>query len=130
MSNLLLDSHTLLWTLYEPHLLTPRVRSAIEDPGNHLFISQVSVLELTDKVAKFRLPTAGFFVDRVVERIEEIRATIVPIEMRDILASVKLPRHHNEPLDRLLIAQAERLDATLLSKDGKFKLYDVPLLWT
>jgi PIN domain nuclease of toxin-antitoxin system len=125
----LLDSHTLLWTLYEPDRLPVRVVSAIADATNLLYVSHVSVLELTDKASKFRLPSAGSSVDRIVDRILDLGVTMVPIELADITASVKLPRHHDDPLDRLLIAQAIRLGATLLSRDGKFGEYDVPVLW-
>jgi len=125
----LLDSHTLLWTLYEPHRLPVGIASSIANSTNPLYVSHVSVLELTDKAAKFRLPIAGSSVDRIVERILGLGVTMVPIELADITASVKLPRHHDDPLDRLLLAQAMRLGATLLSRDGKFGDYDVPVLW-
>jgi PIN domain nuclease of toxin-antitoxin system len=106
------------------------VRAAIEEPANDLYISHAAVWEIVDKAAKFRLPMAGFSVDRIVERIDGLQATIVPIQMEDILTSVKLPKIHGDPMDRLLIAQAQQLGATLLSKDGMFKLYDVPVLWS
>jgi len=125
----LFDSHALLWTIYEPFRLPPGVASAIADPSNDLLISHVSVWELTDKAAKFRLPVAGFSVDRIVARIQELGATLLPIDLADVVASVKLPQHHGDPMDRVLIAQARRLNATLLSKDGKFKHYDVPVFW-
>jgi PIN domain nuclease of toxin-antitoxin system len=125
----LLDSHTVLWTLYEPHLLPPAVRILVEDSLNELLISDLSIWELVDKAAKYRLPVAGFSPDRIVERIMGLGSTILRIELDDIVASVKLPSHHGDPHDRLIIAQARRTGATLLSKDGKFKQYDVPLLW-
>lgn len=125
----MLDSHTLLWAIYEPHLLPGIVSSIIEEETNSLFLSHVSIWELTDKAAKFRLPTAGPSPDRIMLRILELRATVLAIDLDDIIASVKLPRHHGDPMDRLLIAQARRLEATLLSRDGKFKHYDVPTLW-
>jgi PIN domain nuclease of toxin-antitoxin system len=54
---------------------------------------------------------------------------MLPIQLDDIIASVKLPRHHGDPLDRLLIAQARRFNATLLSRDGKFNHYEVCIFW-
>jgi PIN domain nuclease of toxin-antitoxin system len=126
---LLLDSHTLLWALYEPRQLPASVRLMIEDKANQVFVSHVSPWEITDKATKFRLPMAGSSADQIVRDVETLHVTLFPIELQDIIASVKLPRHHNDPLDRLLIAQAQRLGATLLSVDGKFKLYDVPILW-
>jgi PIN domain nuclease of toxin-antitoxin system len=129
VSAFILDSHTLIWTLYQPYLLPRSVTNVIEDKENLLYISEVSPWEITDKATKFRLPMAGNSADQIVLDIASLNATMLPIQFGDIVSSVKLPRHHNDPFDRLLIAQALRLGATLLSKDGKFKHYDVPLFW-
>lgn len=72
---------------------------------------------------------AGSSPDRIVQDVLELRMDLVAISFEDVLNSVKLPRHHNDPMDRLLIAQAHRVGATLLSKDGKFSFYDVPVRW-
>ena len=113
----LLDTHTLLWTLYEPERLPPEVRTILEGSINELLLSDVSVLEITSKAARYRLPQAGFSVD------------VIMGDRDDIVAAAKLPLHHTDPLDRVLIAQARRLGATLLSKDSKFASYDVALFW-
>jgi len=125
----LFDSHTLLWTIYEPFRLSSSVQSVIADTSNDLLIIHISVWELTDKAAKFRLPVAGSSVDRIVARIQGLGGTLVPVELADIVASVKLPHEHGDPMDRALIAQAQRHNATLLSRDRKFHLYDVPVFW-
>ena len=125
----ILDTHTLLWALYEPERLPEKVRVIIEGETNHLLLSDVSVLEITTKAAQYRLPQAGFSVDRIVGRILGLGVTTVAIHLEDIITSAKLPWHHADPLDRLLIAQAQRLDAVLLSKDSKLKLYDVLTFW-
>ena len=121
MLKFLLDSHTLVWMLYQPEVLPATVQSILRDERNELFVSHVSLWELTDKAAKFRLPMAGASADAILTDVQGLRATMVPIELEDVMNSVRLPRHHNDPLDRVLIAQAVRLGATLLSKDGKFK---------
>jgi PIN domain nuclease of toxin-antitoxin system len=125
----LLDTHTLLWMLYEPRLLPAEVQSVLTDETNELLVSYVSLWEITDKAAKFRLPMAGASADAILRDIRGLGATLLAIDLDDIMNSVKLPRHHNDPLDRVLIAQAIRCEATLLSKDGKFKHYDVKLFW-
>jgi PIN domain nuclease of toxin-antitoxin system len=117
----LLDSHTLIWTLYEVRLLPLDVQSILTDERNELLISHVSIWEIVDKAAKFHLPMAGTSADAILRDIRGIHAPLLPINLEDVVSSVKLPRHHHDPLDRVLIAQARRLDATLLSKDGKFK---------
>ena len=68
--NLLLDSHTVLWAVYEPERLPPEVRRLISDTGNGLTISLATVWELVNKAAAHRLPMVGS-VARMVERMEE-----------------------------------------------------------
>lgn len=55
---------------------------------------------------------------------------VLPITLPVVLAIDKLPLHHRDPFDRLLIAQANVEQAILVSKDGQFKQYDVPLFWS
>jgi PIN domain nuclease of toxin-antitoxin system len=129
VSAFLLDSHALLWTLYQPDILPLSVVSLIEDKNTLLYVSDISQWEIIDKATKFRLPMAGSSADQIAKDIWALDVTMLPIELDDIVSSVKLPRHHNDPMDRLLIAQARRLGATLLSRDGKFKHYDVPIFW-
>lgn len=129
MARFLMDSHTMLWTLYVSEVLPVAVRSVLEDNTNELLISHISPWEIADKATKFRLPMAGSSADAIFQDVDELEATLLPIELEDILESIKLPRFHNDPLDRVLIAQARRVDATLLSKDGKFKQYDVRVFW-
>lgn len=113
-----------------------RARSAaVTSPGKYrravqcYLCQHVSIWEVVDKAAKFRLPIAGSSVDKIVARIDELQTILVPIQLEVVVASVKLPQVHGDPMDRVLIAQAQRLNATLISKDGKFAQYDVPLLW-
>jgi PIN domain nuclease of toxin-antitoxin system len=125
----LLDTHTLLWALYEPARLPIGVSSILSGEGNKLLLSNVSTWEIIDKATKFRLPMAGSSPGQIVRDVQALQMQMLPIEYDDIIESVKRPQHHSDPLDRVLIAQARRYGATLLSKDGKFHLYDVPLLW-
>jgi PIN domain nuclease of toxin-antitoxin system len=79
---LLLDSHTVLWALYEPAQLSPRAEELLADAANELFVSHVTMLEIANKLAAGRLPLAGGSVARMVERVEELEATFLPITLR------------------------------------------------
>jgi PIN domain nuclease of toxin-antitoxin system len=127
--DLLLDSHTLLWTLYTPAVLASGLADILQEPTNHLHISEGSVWELSDKAAKGRLPLAGNSVPQLMADIEELGATLLPIERADILASVALPPHHGDPFDRLYVAQAQARNLVLVSKDPEIAKYDVRVLW-
>jgi PIN domain nuclease of toxin-antitoxin system len=126
---LLLDSHALLWALYSPSMLPRSVADLLQQPATHIYISEGSVWELSDKAAKGRLPLAGNSVSQFMADIEQLGATLLPMERSDILASVALPPHHGDPFDRLYVAQAQARDLVLVSKDAKVAEYDVKLLW-
>ncbi len=126
---LLLDSHTLLWSLYEPEKLPARVEELIADLSNQLFVSHVTVLELANKATALRLPLVGPSPERLLERVAQLGATFVPISLADILAAANLPQYHADPLDRILIAQAQANDFVLVTKDSKISQYDVRTVW-
>ncbi len=127
--DLLLDSHALLWTLYSPSVLPKAVTDLLRKPTSHLYISEGSVWELSDKAAKGRLPLAGNSVAQLMIDIEGLGATLLNIEREDILASVALPPHHGDPFDRLYVAQAQAKNLVLVSKDANIARYDVTVLW-
>ena len=126
---LLLDSHTLLWALYDEAVLPRSLASILRDPENSLFISEASVWELSDKVGKRRLSLAGNSVSQFVADIEAFGTMLLPIELADILASVVLPAHHGDPSDRLFMAQARARNLVLVSKDSDIAKYEVAVLW-
>lgn len=126
---LLLDSHALLWSLYEPERLSARAREAVSDSQNDLYVSLATIWELANKAATHRLPLVGSSVHRMVERIEELGVAFLPITQQNILAAATLPHHHGDPFDRMLIAQAQAESLLLLTKDADIARYDVPILW-
>jgi PIN domain nuclease of toxin-antitoxin system len=129
VNDLLLDSHAVLWALYNPALLPRRLARLLEDLSISLYISEVTLWELADKAGKMRLPLAQNSVLQLTHDIGEFGAVLVPIERADILASVVLPPHHGDPFDRLLVAQAQARDLVLVSKDRDIAKYDVSVMW-
>jgi PIN domain nuclease of toxin-antitoxin system len=129
VTRLLLDSHTLLWALYDPSLLPDGLIGLLEDPSVDLYVREATLWELADKAAKNRLPLAGNSVAQFVHDIEAFGAVLLPIERADILLSVALPPHHGDPFDRLLVAQAQTGSLVLVSKDREIAKYDVAVLW-
>jgi PIN domain nuclease of toxin-antitoxin system len=126
---LLLDSHALLWALYEPERLPLRVQQAIAEDRNELFVSLATVWELANKAAVHRLPLAGSSVEAMVERIEQLGVTFLSITQPNIVAAATLPHHHADPFDRMLIAQAQAHSLHLLTKDTEIAKYEVEILW-
>jgi PIN domain nuclease of toxin-antitoxin system len=92
-------------------------------------VSLATVWELANKAAVHRLPLAGSSVERMVERIEQLGVTFLPITQPGIVAAANLPPHHADPFDRMLIAQAQAYTLTLVTKDAEIAKYDVQILW-
>jgi PIN domain nuclease of toxin-antitoxin system len=126
---LLLDSHVLLWALYEPERLPAHVQDVVSDESNELFVSLATVWELANKAAIHRLPLAGSSVERMIERMEQLGVIFLPITQSNIVAAATLPTHHADPFDRMLVAQAQAHSLTLLTKDAEIAKYDVQILW-
>ena len=124
--NLLLDSHALLWALYDPRRLAPSVRAAVTDPANPVFYSPASIWELVIKSAKGQLTLDA----DIVAAATDARFTELPIRSSHAWAVRDLPPHHADPFDRILIAQALTQRLTLVSRDRVFERYGVALLPT
>jgi PIN domain nuclease of toxin-antitoxin system len=125
---LLLDTSAFLWTTAAPTRLG-RWRDLIEDPHNDRIVSVVCAWEIAITWSLERLvlpePPATYFSSRV----RRLAATVLVIEETHALAVADLPRHHRDPFDRLLIAQARALDVPILTADRAFQAYDVELLF-
>ena len=100
--NVLLDSHCVLsWLADLP--LADEARVAITDPASDVFVSAASIWELEVKAASGRLTIDG---DLAAE-VEAAGFTWLPITQRHARAAARLPLHHRDPFDRMLIAQAQ-----------------------
>jgi PIN domain nuclease of toxin-antitoxin system len=122
---LLLDTHSLLALLSADYRLSPTARTAMERPDARLIVSAVSVWEIAIKCAVGKLQAP----DDVIERVDEAGAELLTITARHAHATGALPLHHRDPFDRLLIAQAQLERCTIVSGDGAFPAYDVPVVW-
>jgi len=122
---LLLDSHALLWWRVDDERLSERARQAIEDPDSAPHFSSVSVWELAIKQAKGKLKLPGTLPqDLLDEGFLEIL-----VNASHSLQAAALPSHHNDPFDRMLIAQAQSEGLTIVTRDPQIAAYDVPVLW-
>ena len=125
---LLLDTHVFLWMHTRPERLSPRLRPLLADPATELVLSVAVPWEIGIKVAKKGLTLPEPLEDFVLACTQLVAMTWLPIELRHTLESAKLPLHHRDPFDRMLIAQARTDDLTLVSADPWFRRYDVELL--
>jgi PIN domain nuclease of toxin-antitoxin system len=122
---LLLDTPALLWWLADDGL-TDRARDAVADHANLVMVSAVSAWEISIKKALGKL-TAPNDLER---QIDQGGLTPLPITIRHGITAGALPRHHDDPFDRMLIAQAVAEGLTIVTHDKRFADYNVATLVT
>jgi PIN domain nuclease of toxin-antitoxin system len=123
--NLLLDSHAFLWWLAGDPKLSAEARRAMADPSSVVHVSAATVWELSIKTSLGKLDLDGA---DLVEEVEENDFIELPITARHSLAAASLPRHHEDPFDRMLIAQAQLESLTIVTRDSLFRAYGVGVL--
>lgn len=124
---LLLDTHVLLWWLSDSRSLGPRSRSAIADSRSAVWVSAASAWEISIKFALGRLSVSEEPAVLVPREIERNGFRELSVSVAHALAAGTLPRHHDDPFDRMLIAQASSDGLTLMTADPALEAYDVPL---
>lgn len=118
---LILDGHALLWWMTDGPQLSSAARRAIAAPANDVLVSAATIWELAIKRASGKLPVP----QDVPAALERAGFGGIAITGADAEAAAALPTHHRDPFDRILIAQAIRLDAVIISRDRAFAAYDV-----
>jgi PIN domain nuclease of toxin-antitoxin system len=121
---LLLDAHALLWWLGDDPTLQDGARTAIASPANHVLVSAATVWEIEIKRALGKLSAP----DGLVDAVEKSGFQALPISLADAERASRLPPHHRDPFDRMLVAQAFRLGAVIVSRDDAFEPYDPEVL--
>ena len=121
---LLLDTHAFLWWLADDRELGAKAREEIADGGNLVFVSAASAWEIAVKRAAGKLEAPG----DIAEWIAQSNFAPLPIEVEHAVASAELPRHHSDPFDRLLIAQARLEDLALVARNEAIDRYDVTVI--
>jgi len=113
---ILLDTHVALWALADRSRLSPAARALLEDPENECWVSSASAWELAIKVrlGKHRL---AFPLAELEEAIEEAGFRSLPVTMRRALAVERIDTAHQDPFDRLLLAQCQSETLRLLTAD-------------
>lgn len=120
----LLDTHIVLWWLSDLSKLSKNTLKIIRDQNNRIFISAVSVLEISIKVSIGKLEIK----DNYLEILEKDGFEFLFVNIDDANYIRFLPLIHKDPFDRLLIGQAMNRNLILISKDLFFQAYDVKLL--
>lgn len=121
---LLLDTHVLIWALGDSSRLAGDVRVAVQSSENWIAVSPVSAWEIEIKRQRKELDVP----DDLVEALAVTDLQELPITVEHGVAAGKLPLHHRDPFDRLLVAQAQLEGLTIVTRDPKIARYQVAIL--
>lgn len=121
----LLDTHIFLWSLNNHRRLKDPIKEILIDPENIIYVSVVSAWELGIKLKT----NLGFKLKTTIREAFTVSGfEILPISFEHALQVHKLPLHHKDLFDRMLIAQAQAENLTLITSDKKIWKYNINLL--
>lgn len=118
----LIDTNIVLWTWHEPHRVSRKHREILASSARR-YVSFASIWEINIKVSIGKLDT----VENVAGALLDTGYVLLPIKLAHIEAVRHLPFHHREPVDRLIVAQAQCERLTLMTGDRQLAAYDVQL---
>ncbi|MHC1558601.1 type II toxin-antitoxin system VapC family toxin [Actinomycetospora sp. C-140] len=121
---LLLDTHTVLWSLGRPGRVGDEARAALTDSTSEMVVSVVSLWEIAIKtsIGKLRVDLD------VEETVAGLGISVLDVRAEHARAVADLPLHHRDPFDRMLVAQARQEGLTLVTADRRLEAYSVAVL--
>jgi PIN domain nuclease of toxin-antitoxin system len=126
---LLLDTHTFLWWITDDRNLSARASELIGDSQNSLYWSAASSWEVAIKYALGKLPLPDVPEVFLPTELGKNRIESLPIVDAHAYRAGQLPRHHRDPFDRMLVAQAQIEALKMISDDPQISLYKVKVYW-
>ena len=122
----LIDTHTFLWFNEGSADLSNTAKQLIIDKNNEIFISIASLWEISIKTSLNKLTITGSY-ELIIEDVTENDMELLPINFAHTVIQNRLPFHHRDPFDRIIVSQAIAENMMLISKDTLFDLYLVNL---
>ncbi len=125
----LLDTCVFLWLSQEPKRLSREAVKCLNAADSEIFVSDVSVWEVTLKHTAGKLPLPDAPRIWIPEKFAHHRLVQLPLTQAAIFRSGELPKSHMDPFDRLLAAQALEAQMTILSPDVPISLLGAARIW-
>lgn len=129
MTDFLLDTHTFLWWSSASSQLSPAAYSICANSNHTLWLSIASVWEMQIKAQLGKLILPSQLQTIIQVQLLQNGIQILPITLDHIWQLDKLPFHHKDPFDRILIAQSLYMQYALISADPAFKRYAISVIW-
>jgi PIN domain nuclease of toxin-antitoxin system len=124
----ILDTHAFLWALSGDARMSHHARDIFAGSAD-LSLSIASLWEILIKVQSGKLKFPRPAVPYVLSRLAENGIELLPVSIDHLLAFERLPMHHRDPFDRMLIAQSLEENLPVITADPWFKHYPVQVLW-
>jgi len=124
----LLDTHTFLWAISGDKKLSRRAGEIFVGPSD-LWLSVASIWEILIKVQIGKIPLPSPAGPYLVNKMVENRVEVLAISLDHTLRIESLPNYHNDPFDRMLIAQSLEENLPLVSADQIFERYGLSVIW-
>jgi PIN domain nuclease of toxin-antitoxin system len=121
----LFDTHAWLWLLLAPERVGKKTRSLVLDGSHEFHLSLASAWEIAIKHALGRLVLPQEPLSYIESRTAEDGVKLLSIRLEHVCDAAALPRHHTDPFDRLLVAQARAEKLAIISHDASVARYDV-----
>jgi PIN domain nuclease of toxin-antitoxin system len=125
----LLDTHAFLWWNMEDPQLSSHAKEIIANGENEIFLSAASVWEISIKAAKGKLVLPEPPAQYIANRMGLYRFQPLLIQVSHAARVYDLPHIHDDPFDRMLIAQSQIEAMPLLSADAEIRKYEVEVIW-
>lgn len=125
----LLDTHAFLWLITDDDRLSENARQTFLNPENSLFFSAAGLWEICIKKSLGKISLKDGWLETIQKEMEINTIQWLPIEMTHCAEVTKLPFHHRDPFDRMLIAQAIIEEMKFMSRDSRLSKYTIELIW-
>jgi len=127
--NILLDTHTFLWFVWDDAQLSQIAKDTISDPNNRKLVSVASIWEIAIKVSLQKLNLGMPYLPFMQSQLAINLFEILPMKLEHGDEVTRLPFHHRDPFDRLMIAQAICEQTSIVSADSAFDAYSINRIW-
>jgi PIN domain nuclease of toxin-antitoxin system len=127
---ILLDTHTFLWFINDSPELSNNAANLLESDVD-LVLSMVSLWEIAIKISlnKLTLSKSNEYERFIPQQLTLNNIEVLNLTLEHLTVVSKLPLHHRDPFDRLLIAQAMSENLQIISVDTKFDSYEIERIW-
>ncbi|MEM1033264.1 MAG: type II toxin-antitoxin system VapC family toxin [Myxococcota bacterium] len=125
----LLDTHALLWWLFDDPKLSPTVRTILEEPTHPVWVSSASAWEIATKHRIGKLPSVAVLVTDIAGYVRKAGFRELPVRLAHAQLAGGWKQPHRDPFDRMLAAQAHLENLTLLSMDPALAGFGVRVTW-